>query len=363
MPGSQEPNGVLEEMAGIPLVAKVNYPQKRKEIVDNLKRSEAVAMRYGITTAQEGRAMSNHKDMLMYAKEYGFKIDVVSYLDVTLIDELKKIATLWPHQTYTDGYRVGGMKIVLDGSPQGRTAWRSTPYLLPPDGQKQGYKGYPVYADDNEVIRLVELAFKNDWQVMTHANGDAAIDQMIKAIKAAAKKCGNDDRRSTLIHGMFLQKRQYKDLKVLGIIPSMFTMHTFYWGDWYKKIIGPKEADRICPAKSLIDEGLTLTIHTDAPVALPNQMTIVDASVNRTSRSGDVIGKNQLISPYEAMKAITINAAYEIFEEDKKGSLKEGKVADLVILDANPLKIDTSKIKKIIVSETIKNGKTIYMRK
>jgi predicted amidohydrolase YtcJ len=301
--------------------------------------------------------------MLMYAKKYGFKIDVVSYLDVTLIDELKKIATLWPHQTYTDGYRVGGMKIVLDGSPQGRTAWRSTPYLLPPDGQKQGYKGYPVYANDNEVIRLVELAFKNDWQVMTHANGDAAIDQMIKAIKAAAKKYGNDDRRSTLIHGMFLQKRQYKDLKALGIIPSMFTMHTFYWGDWYKKIIGPKEADRICPAKSLIDEGLTLTIHTDAPVALPNQMTIVDASVNRTSRSGDVIGKNERISPYEAMKAITINAAYEIFEENKKGSLKVGKVADLVILDANPLKIEPAKIKKIIVSETIKNGKTIYMRK
>jgi len=379
--GSQEPNGVLEELAAIPLMMKNIYPHNKKDIISNLKKSEMVAMKYGITTAQEGRAMGNHEDMMMYAEEFGFKVDVISYLDYAMKDNVKgmncsgtghheksgedytRMKTPWVGQTYTNGYRVGGMKITLDGSPQGRTAWRTTPYTIPPEGQKQGYKGYPAFADNNELIHLYELAFRNNWQVLTHANGDAAIDQMISAIKVAAKKYGNDDRRSTLIHGQFLQKRQYKDLKALQIIPSMYTMHTFYWGDWYKKIIEPEKANLICPAKSLIDDGFTITIHTDAPVALPNQMTIIDASVNRTSRSGDVIGSDERITPYQAMKGITLNSAYQSFEEDKKGSLKVGKIADLVILDANPLKIESSKIKEIVVLETIKNGKTIYTRK
>ena len=106
----------------------------------------------------------------------------------------------------------------------------------------------------------------------------------------------------------------------------------------------------------------TLTVHTDAPVATPNQMTIVDASVNRTSRSGTVMGPDERITPYQAMQAITINSAYQSFEEDKKGSLKVGKIADLVVLTDNPLKVDSAKIKDIKVLETIKDGKTIYTK-
>ena len=314
MKGSNEPNGVLEELAAIPLMMKSIYPHGKENIKYFLKKSEATAMKYGITTAQEGRAMGNHEDMMMYAKEEGFKIDVISYLDYSMKNNVKgmscvgtakhektgedysRMKTPWVGKTYTNGYRVAGMKITLDGSPQGRTAWRTTAYILPPEGQEKGYKGYPAFEDTNELIKLYELAFRNNWQVLTHVNGDAAIDQMISAIKVAGKKYGNEDRRSTMIHGQFLQKRQYKDLKELQIIPSMYTMHTFYWGDWYKKIIEPEQAKLICPAKSLIDNGMMITIHTDAPVALPNQMTIIDASVNRTSRSGDIIGSDERIT-------------------------------------------------------------------
>ena len=378
MKGSQEPNGVLEELAAIPLMMKILYPTKKEDIKYVLHKSEEIAMKYGITTAQEGRAMGNHEDMMMYAKEEGFKIDVVSYLDYAMKNNVKgmtcagphrhpktgetydRMKTPWVGQHYTNGYRVGGMKITLDGSPQGRTAWRTKAYLIPPDGQKEGYKGYPAIPDDKELQDLYELAFRNNWQVLTHVNGDAAIDQMIRTMAKAAKKYGNEDRRSVLIHGQFMRKDQIDDLKKLNIIPSMYTMHTFYWGDWYKKIIGEKEAQRICPAKTLIDKGFTLTVHTDAPVALPNQMTIVDASVNRTSRSGTIMGPDERITPYQAMQAITINSAYQSFEEKKKGSLKVGKLADLVVLSDNPLKVESKKIKYIEVLETIKNGKTIY---
>ena len=380
MKGSQEPNGVLEELASTSLMMKSIYPHGKENIKYFLNKSEETAMKYGITTAQEGRAMGNHEDMMMYAKEEGFKIDVVSYLDYTMKNDVKgmtcagvhkhektgedysRMKTPWVGQTYTNGYRVGGMKITLDGSPQGRTAWRTEAYLLPPDGQKEGYKGYPAFDDDKELQDLYELAFKNNWQVLTHMNGDAAVDQFIRTMGAAAKKYGNEDRRTVLIHGVLMNKDQIDALKALKVIPSMYTMHTFYWGDWYKKIIGEKNAQLISPAKTFIDKGFTLTIHTDAPVALPNQMTIVGASVNRTSRSGTVMGADERITAYQALQGITINSAYQSFEDKKKGSIKVGKIADLVVLTDNPLKIAPEKIKTIEVLETIKNGKTIYTK-
>ncbi len=384
---SQEPNGVLEELAAIPTYMKVITPQTKKEQVYFLDKAQDLAMSFGYTTIQEGRAYgAAHESLINYAKTKGFKIDVVSYLDYTMKDKnvmgfscaanhtigkedehgIKDYAHLtspWTKNTYTNGYRVAGMKITLDGSPQGRTAWSKIPYLIPPSGQKKGYKGYPAIADDKEVEKLYELAFKNNWQVLTHTNGDAAIDQMIRTMKPAAKKYGNKNRRSVLIHGVFLQKEQYKDLKELNIIPSMFTMHTFYWGDWYKKIIGEERAQKIAPAKSLIDDGFKITIHTDAPVALPNLMQIVWASVNRVSRNGTIMGKDERISPYEALKAITIWSAYQHFEENTKGSLTVGKLADMVILSDNPLTINPMDINKIKVIETIKKGKSIYRRK
>jgi len=378
--GSREPNGVLEELAAIPLMMKSLYPHSKENVKYFLQKSEEAAISYGITTAQEGRAMGNHEDMMMYAEEVGFKIDVVSYLDYSMKNNVKgmtcagtghhersgedytRMKTPWVGKTYTNGYRVGGMKITLDGSPQGRTAWRTKPYILPPDGQKEGYMGYPAFADDTELEDLYGLAFKHDWQVLTHMNGDAAIDQFIRTMGAAAEKYGNDDRRSVLIHGVLMRKDQIDALKALKVFPSMYTMHTFYWGDWYKKIIGKDAAQLIAPAKSFIDKGFNLTIHTDAPVALPNQMTIVSASVNRTSRSGTVMGSDERITPYQAMQGITINSAYQSFEEDRKGSLKEGKLADLVILSDNPLKVDPMEIKKITVLETIKEGNTVYRK-
>ena len=379
MPGSNEPNGVLEELAGIPIMINVITPKTEENVFYFLDKAQELALKYGYTTAEEGRAFGNHEDFMNYAEKKGFKIDVVSYLDYSMQNNVKglscstevethpvsgesfqRMESPWTGKKYTNGYRVGGMKITLDGSPQGRTAWCTQPYVIPPDGQKEGYSGYPAIPDDKIVEGLFEKAFQQNWQVEIHTNGDAAIDQLIRTMRPAAEKYGNDDRRIVMIHGQFLRKDQYADLKELKIVPSMFTMHTFYWGDWYKKIIGPERAQLICPAKSLIDDGFKITIHTDAPVALPNLMQIVWASVNRVSRSGDIIGPDERITPYQAMQAITIWSAWQHFEEDKKGSIEEGKLADLVILSDNPLKIDPMKINTITVSETIKEGKTVY---
>lgn len=198
--------------------------------------------------------------------------------------------------------------------------------------------------------------------MQVHCNGDAALDQWLKALEPAVKKYGNNDRRNTLVHGQLIRMNQIDSLKKYDIVASLFPMHTFYWGDWYKIIIGEEEAMHISPIKSCLKQGVHVTSHTDAPVALPNLMMIMHTTVNRVSRSGTVMGKEECLTPYQALKCITSWAAYQLFEEDNKGTLVEGKLADLVILDKNPLKVEPMSLKDIKVMETIKDGKSVYQR-
>ncbi|MEM9622654.1 MAG: amidohydrolase family protein, partial [Pseudomonadota bacterium] len=285
-------------------------------------------------------------------------IDVVSYIDYT---EPAPLESVWHSRQYRNGYRVGGMKITLDGSPQGRTAWRTEPYLLPPEGQNADYLGYPAIADE-EAQAAVAKAYSEDWQVIVHANGDAAIDQMLAAVRAAAQAHGEGDRRTTLIHGQYVRQDQLEQMVPLQITASLFPMHTFYWGDWHKQIIGETLGNRISPMRAALDLGLPVTSHSDAPVALPNLMQVMWATVNRVSRSGAVIGADQRLTPLEALQAITLWSARQHFEEDSKGSIEVGKRADLVVLSDNPLSIDPMKINQIEVMTTIKDGREVWRR-
>ena len=360
MPGSQEPNGVLEELAAIPIFFNIISPTDPDLADYYLDKGQEMAASFGYTTAQEGRAMTNHEQLAAYAEKGKLKLDVVSYIDYTFP---KYMRSKWYAKTYNNHYRIGGYKLTLDGSPQGRTAWRTIPYLLPPDGQKKGYKGYPAIADDKKVMAIYDSAFANNWQILTHANGDAAIDQMIRCMKPAAAKYGNTDRRSVLIHGQYVRFDQLDSLKKLDVVASLFPMHSFYWGDWHKQIIGDSLGNLISPIRTALNKGLHVTSHTDAPVAFPNLMMILWTTVNRVSRSGAVIGASERLTPYEALQSITIWGAYQHFEENTKGTLTAGKLADLVILDKNPLKIDPMTLKDIKVMETIKEGKSIYTKK
>jgi len=355
-----EPNGVLEELAAIPYMLKILNPASKEATDRFFEAGQDMALSYGYTTAQEGRAMENH-EMLVNASEAGkLKLDVVSYVDYLFVDQYMN--SKWNSKTYDNHYRIGGMKLTLDGSPQGRTAWRTQPYLIPPDGAKEGYNGYPAIPNDSMVTAIYEKGFKNNWQIQTHANGDAAMDQMIRTMKPVADKYGNNDRRNVLIHGQYVRDDQLDSFKELDVIASLFPLHAFYWGDWHKEIIGDSLGNKISPTRTALNKGLRLTIHTDAPVALPNLMRMVGISVERKSRSGQVIGANEKLTPYEALQAITSWSAFQHFEEDTKGTLEEGKLADMVILDKNPLKVSEEEIKEIIVLETIKEGITVYKK-
>jgi len=299
-----------------------------------------------------------HADMANAAERGLIDIDVTGWMDYSSRAEIdRSFATI-----YSNHYRLAGLKITLDGSPQGRTAWRTAPYLIPPDGQEPGYKGYPAIPDTKQVEAYLDEAYSKGWPVKVHANGDAAIDQLFEALRPVIARHGVRPGQVILIHGQFIRPDQVQELESLGIFPSMFPMHTFYWGDWYKQIVGPEQAALISPMRSILNTGLHATSHTDAPVALPNLMQVVWATVNRTSRSGVIIGPEERVTPYEAMKMITLWGAEQFGEQAIKGSLEPGKLADMVILSDNPLTIDPAKINTIVVLETIKEGNTVFQR-
>lgn len=193
-----------------------------------------------------------------------------------------------------------------------------------------------------------------------HANGDAAIDMLLRAHEYAAAGDLAKPRHVTIIHSQFVRPDQLDKYAAYSMTPSFFTEHAFYFGDTHVRNRGEQQAYFLSPMRAAIDKGLRPTNHTDFVVAPLDQMFVLWSAVNRISRTGTVIGPDQRITPLEAIQAITINAAHQYGEQDSKGSLEPGKLADLVILDGNPLTVDPLAIKDIAVVETIKEGKTIY---
>lgn len=355
VPGTDEPNGVLEEMAFfLPLLKLMGQVDSTSNIA-LAKAGMNSYVKFGYTTAQEGRATRDACEIWKILGKSGeLKIDVTAYPDLQIeMDYMLKEGT---QKVYTNHYRTAGIKLSLDGSPQGKTAWLTEPYASGPEGNV----GYPAIAEDTEVQRLVDSAFVNNWQILAHCNGDAAGDQYLNALSNAAEKYGSEGRRDVMIHAQTARFDQLDRMKELGVIPSFFGMHTYYWGDIHVQNFGQERAYRISPAATAKKKGLLFTQHHDSPIVYPNSIMILHSVVNRTSRSGQIIGPDERISPYDALKSITSWAAYQCFEEDLKGDLSVGKLADFVILDKNPIKVDPASIKEIKILKTIKEGETIF---
>ncbi len=354
------PNGVLEETAWFIAGMKHVQPSPQDYAIMLTKGQELYA-RFGFTTGQDGRSDENSNLTWGSLAQSGkMLIDVVSYPDITQPFAADFMKTSWVSRNYQGGFRVGGVKLSLDGSPQGKTAFLSHPYHIPPAGKPADYHGYPALPDE-AVDRYVNTAYSKGWQLLVHANGDAAADQMISAVDKATSQFGQTDRRTVMIHAQTVREDQLDAMKRLDIIPSFFGMHTYYWGDWHRdETLGPVRADRISPAMSALRRGMRFTEHHDAPVAFPDAIAILDAIVNRRSRSGDILGPDQRLPIDVALKSITLWAAWQHFEEDTKGSLEVGKLADFVILSANPMTVPPAQLRRIQVRETIKAGRTIY---
>jgi len=362
------PNGVLEENAFFSALAIFQANVDDAYNLELFSKGMHSFARFGYTTAQEGRAFAPTL-VVAEAKANGMAlpIDVALYVDYTAKDALKTSkfysGSGYDGIGYTNGLRIAGVKMTLDGSPQGKTAWLSKPYFVPPEGQDASYLGYPAMTEEQVETEIMD-AYAQNRQVLAHCNGDAAIDRYLDAIEKAVAKYGVNDRRVVLIHGQTMRKDQISRLKTLDVIPSLFPMHTFYWGEWHKtSVLGPERAAYISPTRDVLDAGLIFTSHHDAPVALPDSMRVLSATVTRVTRSGEILGADQRVTPYEGLKAITIWPAYQHFEENQKGSIEVGKQADFVVLSANPLTVDPLTIADIKVLKTINDDKVVFTYK
>jgi predicted amidohydrolase YtcJ len=358
--GGKEPDGVLEESAMALLMSVFPKPSKQQRL-KLIQAAQTYYASFGITTVQDGAAQADEIELLREAAQSQLlQLDIVAYPYAPYLGE--RLSEFPSSNDYDNHFRVGGIKLVLDGSPQGKTAWLTQPYLHPPHGQKEGYTGYATLKDE-QVQSFVDRAFESSTQVLAHANGDAAADQLIKVITAANAEQGNADRRTVMIHAQTVREDQIDSMLAQGINPSYFSAHTFYWGDWHRdSVFGVERASRISPLRSSADKGLRYTTHNDTPIVPPDMMRLLWASVNRVTRSGEVLGEAQRATVGEALKSITIDAAYQYFEEDRKGSITVGKMADFVVLDKNPLKVAPDAIKDIVVLQTIKDGVAVFVK-
>jgi predicted amidohydrolase YtcJ len=313
---------------------------------------------FGYTTGQDGRSSAAAVETLRAVSAAGkIPIDVVAFPDVL---EAKDYIGEHVSREYQDGIRVGGCKLTIDGSPQGFTALRDRPYYDPVGDYPPGYAGYAAVTME-QVQDALNWCYENSFQIIVHANGEGASDMLIAALGEAQAEYGDPGNRPVLIHGQFLREDQVDSYKKLGVFLSLFPMHTFYWGDWHRDhTVGPVNGENISPTGWAVERGMMFGSHHDAPVALPDSMRILDATVTRRSRSGDILGPHQRVDVMTALKALTIWPAWQHFEENDKGTIEAGKLADFALLSADPTAVDPERLDELRVMATIKEDQVIY---
>jgi hypothetical protein len=358
-PGTNEPHGLIMETAFLPVFT--NLPRPAPEQLAALSR--AAQMLYaeaGVTTAHEGATHAKELEAMKRVSAAGANIiDVIAYPFILDLDEVLKHNPVETWGKYDHRLKIGGVKITIDGSPQGRTAFFTTPYLTGGPGGQRDWRGELTFPQET-INQMVKRVYDLGVPLNLHANGDGAIDAFLLAHETVAADDPGKDRRVTMIHAQFTQPDQLDRYVRYRITPSFYTEHTFYFADAHIRNRGREQAMYISPMRDAIDKGLKPTNHTDFYVAPLDQMFMLWTAVNRISRTGEVIGPGQRVTPLEGLQAMTINVARQYGEQDSKGSLEPGKLADLVILDRNPLEVEPMSIKDIRVVETIKEGTTIY---
>ena len=358
-PGTNEPYGLIMETAFLPVFEKAE-PMTTEQEIEATKAGQMLYAQEGITTAHEGATHLANLKTIKTASDAGVNIiDVVAYPFITDLDAALDFIPQSEWLKYTNNFKIGGVKITVDGSPQGRTAAFTTPYLKGGPGGEENWMGELTFPQEtcNEMVKRVY-----DMQVplILHCNGDAAIDTFLESYEYARNGDFSTPWNVTTIHSQFMRKDQISKFVEYGVRPSFYTLHTYYFYDAHLENRGFEQAQYISPMRDAIDAGLKPSNHTDFVVAPLDQMFMLYSAVNRISRAGAEVGLDQKVSPYEGLLTMTRFTAEQYDELDSKGTLEQGKRADLVILDKNPLKVNPIKIKDIEVVETIKDGKTIF---
>ena len=309
---------------------------------------------HGVTTAQEGLLQPVMAPVYQEILRRGLLyLDVNAYVPPADYDRLRGQFV----QGVSDSpgiFQVAGMKIFLDGSPQGGTAWVREPYA-------GGGCGTSTMTD-GQVLSAFRQALDRDAQLLAHCNGDRAAEQYLTLLAQAEREAGKKLCRPVMIHAQLLGLDQLERVKALGVIPSFFVAHVYHWGEIHVKNFGLDRAGRISPAGSALARGIPFTFHQDSPVIPPDMLETIWCACVRRTKAGRVLGAEERIPVEAALRAVTQTAALQYGLERELGTLRPGKRADFVLLSGDPLRTPPEELKKLQVERTIRCGRTIWSR-
>lgn len=335
----------------------------QKQALASFKAAEQLLVRQGYTTVQSYQLIPKDLADMKLAYDKGIiSVDVIGLPSISDEASAKMVrSNRWNYGQYSRGDRgvkVAGCLVSTDASPQLRLAAMTKPYL-DTTGFPNGWKGLLLPADmiDSSIL----YAYTNDIQLFAYSNGDAGIDASLKAIEKAIAFTGKTgDRRTVIAHSFFVRPDQLAQYKKFNINASMMPLHMFQYGDVLLEYLGAERANFDSPAATANKMGVLMTFHNDCPSASPNVLAMIETAVTRKTFTGRVLGADEAVIPYQALTGVTRNAAFIYHEEASKGTISVGKIADLVILDANPLTVRPDQIGRIKIVQTIKRGKALY---
>ena len=350
-----EPNGVFEESLG--LVTRHIPAQSIEQRMAAIRESDSIYLRQGVTTAVIASNTASGWADLAAANSQG-----LIHLRLTSMFAGNAPQTIPEAFRDNDRLRFSAVKLVQDGSIQGFTGYLAEPYFTPFAGDAK-YSGYAIRSRE-ALAAMVKKLHDGGQQIAIHGNGDAAIDDILFAYRAAQKANPRPDARHRIEHCQTAREDQLDAMKELGVTPSFFIGHVYYWGDRHRDIfLGPARAARISPLASALRRGIPFTLHDDTPVTPVNPLMLVWGAANRITRDGKPLGPDQRIPVMDALRAVTLSAAWQNREEKRKGSIEPGKLADFAVLSENPLTIPPDRIREIAVLETIVAGETVFRRR
>ncbi len=324
-----------------------------------VRRASAEYLQQGVTSVQNGAADQRYITGLNLASRF----DVVPQRVVVwpVHEALPINEVVEARRDPGDYYQIGAVKIIADGSIQGYTGYLREPYHKPVPGKPKSYRGKAVI-ESSQLVDLVSEYFAVKQPLAIHGNGDASIDEILHAVEVGLDRHPWEDHRTVLIHAQMAQADQLEKMRDLGVTPSFFSAHTYYWGDrHWQTFMGPQRARRMSPANSARRLGIPFSIHLDTPVVPMNSMRLMWTAVERKSAQGRSIGRAERLTREQALRAMTMGPAFQIFKDESLGSIEVGKKADLVILDQDPTN-RSNQILETQVLETFVGGLSVFRK-
>ncbi|QWC96104.1 amidohydrolase [Polynucleobacter paneuropaeus] len=345
--------------------AKVFGKYSQDLMMETYRKAEQIYASNGFTTAQSYQTtIQDISNMRQAVDRNVISLDLIALPTYDVVDQLLATNKNYPFGVYTKGdggFKVAGILVSTDGAPQLRLAYFTKPYI-DTTGFPKDWRGMAVASQDL-INKYAKLAYEKNIQYFGYSNGDAGIDMAISGISKAIKETGvTEDRRSVISHSFFVRDDQLDQYKVNKILPQFMPNHIWMYGDVYRKILGDERANNMVPLNLAKTKGMQFGLHNDTPSSGPSALFTIWTAVNRKTYGGSTLGSGQRLDPYTALRGFTSVPAYQYKEEASKGTITVGKLADMVILDRNPLKVDSMEIRDIQIVKTIKNGKDLYVR-